>query len=69
MLDGTIEMDETYIGGRNRGAGRGRGARANKEVVIGIRQRSGDLRSSMPKMPARELLHGSSKKTSATMLK
>ncbi len=44
MLDGTVEMDETYVGGKNRGAGRGKGARANKEVVIGIRQRSGDVR-------------------------
>jgi transposase-like protein len=44
MLDGTVEMDETYVGGKNRGAGRGVGARANKEVVIGIRQRNGDLR-------------------------
>ena len=43
MLDGTVEMDETYVGGRKRGAGvRGRGA--EKEVVVGIRQRSGDLR-------------------------
>lgn len=43
MLDGTVEVDETYVGGRKRGAGiRGRGA--NKEVVIGIRQRGGDLR-------------------------
>jgi len=43
MLDGTVEMDETYIGGRHKGAGlRGRGA--GKETVIGIRQRSGDLR-------------------------
>jgi len=44
MLDGTVEMDETYVGGHNRGAGRGLGARTNKEVVIGIRQRDGDLR-------------------------
>jgi len=43
MLDGTIEMDETYIGGRRHGPGmRGRGA--DKEIVIGIRQRNGDLR-------------------------
>src|SRR5947209_7741802 len=43
MLDGTIEMDETYVGGKKRGACiRGRGA--EKEVVIGIRQRGGDLR-------------------------
>jgi len=43
MLDGTVEMDETYVGGRKRGAGvRGRGS--EKEIVIGLRQRNGDLR-------------------------
>src|SRR5207248_2446149 len=43
MLSGTVEMDETYVGGKKRGAGvRGRGA--EKEIVIGIRQRGGDLR-------------------------
>ena len=45
MLDGKVEMDETYVGGRNRGRGiqfRGRGT--DKEIVIGIRQRGGDLR-------------------------
>ena len=43
MLDGTIEMDETYVGGKQRNPGRGR-ATTNKEVVIGIRQRGGELR-------------------------
>jgi transposase-like protein len=43
MLYGTVEMDETYVGGKNRGGGRD--ARlANKEVVIGLRQRDGALR-------------------------
>ncbi len=43
MLDGKIEMDETYVGGKNKG--RGTGSRLeNKEIVIGIRQRNGDLR-------------------------
>jgi transposase-like protein len=43
MMDGTVEIDETYVGGKKRGACiRGRGA--EKEVVIGIRQRNGDLR-------------------------
>jgi transposase-like protein len=44
MLDGTVEMDETYVGGRER---KGRGWNRpdnNKEIVIGIRQRGGDLR-------------------------
>jgi len=46
MLDGTVEMDETYVGGKLRGIGkswRGQG-RTNKQVVIGIRKRNGDLR-------------------------
>jgi transposase-like protein len=41
-LAGVVEMDETYVGGRAHGK-TGRGA-ANKEVVIGIRQRQGELR-------------------------
>jgi transposase-like protein len=42
MLSGTVEMDETYVGGVKRG---GRGPHASeKEIVIGIRQRGGELR-------------------------
>jgi transposase-like protein len=46
MLDGKIEMDETYIGGKAQGGkskgitGRG----SDKEIVVGIRQRNGELR-------------------------
>jgi transposase-like protein len=40
MLSGTVEMDETYVGGRERG----KGSREEKEIVIGLRQRGGDLR-------------------------
>jgi transposase-like protein len=43
MLDGKIEMDETYIGGNDKGSLGGRGT-ANKEIVIGIRKRNGELR-------------------------
>jgi len=43
MLDGTVEFDETYVGGKN--VGKGRVCRVdNKEVVFGIRKRNGDLR-------------------------
>jgi transposase-like protein len=43
MLDGKVEVDETYVGGRGHGLGqRGRGTK--KEPVIGIRQRGGELR-------------------------
>jgi transposase-like protein len=41
-LTGTVEMDETYLGGKAHGK-RGRGA-GRKEVVIAIRQRQGELR-------------------------
>jgi transposase-like protein len=47
MLDGTVEMDETYIGGKLRGVGQGwkkAGMTRQKETVIGIRQRNGELR-------------------------
>jgi transposase-like protein len=41
MLDGTVEIDETYIGGYHKGH---RGKFDNKQVVFGIRQRNGELR-------------------------
>jgi transposase-like protein len=44
MLDGTVEMDETFIGGRQK-CGRGwNPPDSNKEVVIAFRQRGGELR-------------------------
>src|SRR5437868_101286 len=43
LLGGTVEVDETYIGGKARGQGGGPRA-GGKEVVIGIRQRGGALR-------------------------
>jgi transposase-like protein len=43
MLDGTIEVDETYIGGKKKGIGTGN-YRDHKETVIGIIQRGGELK-------------------------
>jgi len=43
MLDGTIEIDETYVGGRRLGRGNKAG-RENKSVVIGIIKRDGALK-------------------------
>jgi len=40
-LKGTVEVDETYVGGKQRGNYR---KQLNKEVVMGIRERGGDLR-------------------------
>lgn len=44
MLDGTVEMDETYLGGKQHTYSKAGFGDSNKQVVIGIRQRGGDLR-------------------------
>lgn len=43
MLDGKIEMDETYVGGKFWNQGK-KARFNNKEIVVGIRQRGGELR-------------------------
>jgi transposase-like protein len=44
-LDGTIEVDETFVGGKQRGHQHKAGhPECKKQVVIGIRQRGGELR-------------------------
>ena len=42
VLDGVVEIDETYVGGKTSGGKRGRGA-PNKTVVMGMLQRDGDI--------------------------
>lgn len=41
-LDGTVEMDETWIGGYVRG--HGSGAKGNKRMILGAIQRGGDVK-------------------------
>ena len=44
-LNGTVECDETFVGGKLRGHGLGRGAYLkNKAIVIGVIQRGGKVR-------------------------
>lgn len=44
-LGGTVEVDETYVGGKQRGHQRKPGfGESTKQIVIGIRQRGGQLR-------------------------
>ena len=43
-LDGIVEMDETWIGGKYRGPDGRKNRTANKEIVVGIKQRGGELR-------------------------
>jgi transposase-like protein len=40
-----LEADETLIGGKAKGAGRGTGVRANKTIVMGIVERDGNVRA------------------------
>jgi transposase-like protein len=55
-LSGTVEVDETFIGGKKRGVGRGRGP-AGKTVVGGIVERGGDVRLSMLPNTTKKTLH------------
>jgi transposase-like protein len=59
QLRGTVEVDETFIGGVKRGYGAG--YRGNKVVVLGAIQRGGPVRMTAEvkqKRPTRKLLHG-----------
>ena len=43
LLSGTVEIDETYVGGKIRGKGQAAGMK-NKLVVMGARERGGEIR-------------------------
>jgi len=45
-LNGTVEVDETFVGGKGRGQSTGRGT-LNKTLVAGIIQRGGNVRMSV----------------------
>ena len=58
-LSGTIEVDETYVGGIRRGRGRGRGNYlSTKTMVLAALQRDGNIRVSTGKVNTRAVLHG-----------
>ena len=57
-LSGTVEVDETWIGGKLKGHGKGKGNYGkNKSIVIGIIQRDGDVRLKVIKRTDRKTLH------------
>ena len=54
-ISGIVEVDETYVGGKVRG--RGRGYRENKTMVLGAIQRGGEVRFKVDKRNDRKTLH------------
>jgi transposase-like protein len=56
LLKGVVEVDETWVGGKVRG--RGRGYKGNKALVVGAVQRGGKIRLGVIKDRSRESLHG-----------
>lgn len=55
-LRGIVEVDETWVGGKARG--KGRGYRGNKSMVVGAVERDGDVRLRVGIGPDRRTLHG-----------
>ena|SRR5579883_346222 len=56
QLSGTVEVDETYIGGKNHRGKTGRGSE-NKTAVVGLLQRGGEVTSFPVEKVNRETLH------------
>lgn len=54
-LSGTVEVDETYIGGKRHGVGHG--YKGNKTAVVGAVERGGDIRLQVIKAVDRKTLH------------
>ena len=54
-LDGHVEVDETYVGGRKKGGKRGRGA-PGKTIVFGMLERDGDVMTRIVKNVRRKTL-------------
>lgn len=63
LLNGIVEADETYVGGKTRG--KGRGYRGNKAMVLAVVQRGGGVRFAVDKHADRPTLHGFIKKHTA----
>lgn len=55
LLSGTVEVDETFVGGKRRHVGRG--YRLNKITVAGVVQRKGDARLEVVRNIDRKTLH------------
>ena len=56
LLKGIVEVDETYVGGKQRGVGSGH--RDNKTMVLGAIERGGPVRLKVGKRATKRELHG-----------
>jgi transposase-like protein len=56
LLKGIVEADETFVGGK--AEGEGRGYKGNKTVVVGAMQRGGNICLQVVRGTDRETLHG-----------
>lgn len=56
LLKGIVEVDETFVGGKMEG--QGRGYKGNKTVVVGAMQRGGNICLQVVRGTDRETLHG-----------
>jgi transposase-like protein len=55
LLSGIIEMDETFVGGKTEG--KGRGYKGNKALVVGVVQRNGEIILQIATDRTRKTLH------------
>jgi transposase-like protein len=55
LLSGIIEMDETFVGGKTEG--KGRGYKGNKALVVGVVQRDGEIVLQIATDRTRKILH------------
>jgi transposase-like protein len=56
LLDGIVEVDETYVGGKVHG--KGRHYTGNKTMVVGAKERDGSVNMRIAKTADRKTLHG-----------
>jgi transposase-like protein/IS1 family transposase len=55
ILDGIVEVDETYVGGKRKGVGRGN--KVGKTLIVGACERDGEIRLKVIKHRDKKTLH------------